>query len=511
MSRRHLYILTAILSVIGLSLFAYKYLVLDFPLRANEQAQRWDVEARVRFVAGKGAIKAGLGLPFTTDRFLVVDEQFVSRGFGLITKKTGAGGRRAIWSHRKNKGEHVLYYRATLQALQGSPKPPAKLKTPAIEPTTLKGPELAAAQAVLAGHREQSADNESLVVLLLKHLNEAATDPNIKLLLGAKSDTLKRALIAESLLRLHGLPARVVSGIRLQRSVTKLSPQPWLQVFYAGGWQSFNPATSETGLPDDFLVVNVGDIQPLAVIGARVSTLEWSVRKNEEEALSAALVRGKMLSRQMIDFSLFSLPLETQQVYRVLLLIPLGAFLLVLLRNVVGIKTFGTFMPILIALAFRETQLIWGVILFVALVGIGLSIRFYLEHLKLLLVPRLAALLIIVVLLMAFISVISHKLDIERGLSVALFPMVIISMTIERMSIVWDERGAAEAFQQGLGSLMVAILSYLVMFNRFTEHLVFVFPELLLVVLAATLLLGRYSGYRLLELGRFKVLAGEKK
>jgi hypothetical protein len=36
---------------------------------------------------------------------------------------------------------------------------------------------------------------------------------------------------------------------------------------------------------------------------------------------------------------------------------------------------------------------------------------------------------------------------------------------------------------------------------------VFVFPELLLVLLAATLLLGRYYGYRLLELPRFKVLA----
>jgi hypothetical protein len=36
------------------------------------------------------------------------------------------------------------------------------------------------------------------------------------------------------------------------------------------------------------------------------------------------------------------------------------------------------------------------------------------------------------------------------------------------------------------------------------QHLVFVFPELLLVVLAASLLLGRYKGYRLSELIRFK-------
>jgi hypothetical protein len=42
---------------------------------------------------------------------------------------------------------------------------------------------------------------------------------------------------------------------------------------------------------------------------------------------------------------------------------------------------------------------------------------------------------------------------------------------------------------------------------KYVEHMVFVFPELLLVVLAATMLLGRYSGYRLLDLYRFKALA----
>jgi hypothetical protein len=41
---------------------------------------------------------------------------------------------------------------------------------------------------------------------------------------------------------------------------------------------------------------------------------------------------------------------------------------------------------------------------------------------------------------------------------------------------------------------------------EYVEHIVFVFPDLLLVLLAATLLMGRYSGYRLLELGRFKKL-----
>jgi hypothetical protein len=183
---------------------------------------------------------------------------------------------------------------------------------------------------------------------------------------------------------------------------------------------------------------------------------------------------------------------------------------ILLMRNIVGFKTFGTFMPVLIALAFRETHLVAGIILFTVLVALGLAIRFYLDRLKLLLVPRLAAVLIVVILLMLIVSIVCHRLGIESGLSVALFPMVIITMTIERMSIVWEERGPREAVQEGIGSLITATLAFAAMSWGALAHLITTFPELLLVLLAATILLGRYSGYRLLELRRFRVLAAEK-
>jgi hypothetical protein len=107
---------------------------------------------------------------------------------------------------------------------------------------------------------------------------------------------------------------------------------------------------------------------------------------------------------------------------------------------------------------------------------------------------------------MLIISLASHKLGLETGLSVALFPMVIVAMTIERMSVVWEERGAADALRAGVGSLMVAVAAYIFMGLSWLEHLIFTFPELLLVILALVLLAGRYTGYRLLELKRFRAL-----
>jgi hypothetical protein len=76
------------------------------------------------------------------------------------------------------------------------------------------------------------------------------------------------------------------------------------------------------------------------------------------------------------------------------------------------------------------------------------------------------------------------------------------------MSVLWEERGAGEAMRAGVGSMLVAVLAYLVMGMDWLEHLVFTFPELLLIVLAIVLLLGRYTGYRVSELKRFKALIG---
>ena len=190
-------------------------------------------------------------------------------------------------------------------------------------------------------------------------------------------------------------------------------------------------------------------------------------------------------------------------------MVPLGALVIVVLRNLVGLATFGTFMPVLIALAFRETELVWGIFMFLLLVVVGLLLRLYLERLKLLLVPRLAAVLTIVIMLIAFFSIISVRLELDRGLSVALFPVVILAMTIERMSIVLEENGSQEALKLGSGSLIAAIIGYLVMTNETLTHIMFVFPETLLLILAITLLLGRYTGYRLLELWRFRSLMKE--
>ena len=248
----------------------------------------------------------------------------------------------------------------------------------------------------------------------------------------------------------------------------------------------------------------MGDAPFYKVQNGKNVGLEFSVTKSYIKLLDVAKKSAKQSSSLLGGLTLFALPVQSQNTYSLLLMVPLGALLVVFMRTFIGIQTFGTFMPILIAVAFRETQLLWGIVLFTGTVFVGLLIRFYLEHLRLLLIPRLAVILVIVVTLMLIISLITSRLGIDRLLSVSLFPMVILAMTIERMSIAWEENGAQAALFQGLGSLIVACFGYLLMTNEHLYYLMFVFPELLLVILGICLIMGRYIGYRLSELIRFR-------
>jgi hypothetical protein len=207
--------------------------------------------------------------------------------------------------------------------------------------------------------------------------------------------------------------------------------------------------------------------------------------------------------------SLQNVPVALQANYQVLLMVPICALIITMLRVFVGVPMFGTFMPLLLALAFRDMGLKWGILLLLGIVGIGLCARRTLKSLRLLFVPRVSATLSLAVLLVIVVSRLSYELSFFPGLSVTLFPIVIITMTIERMSISLEEAGLKKTGILLTNSLLSATACHLVISNRYVQHWLFTFPETLLIVLAIIFVCGRYSGYRLLELWRFRHFAKE--
>ena len=274
-------------------------------------------------------------------------------------------------------------------------------------------------------------------------------------------------------------------------------------------WLYFNPQTSDFGLPDDRIIWWTGS-EPLAKVDGG-HRLNVEINATQQTVNSIMLAKNISESRQANNWSLpmYSLPVQSQQTFEIILMIPIGVMLILFLRNIIGIETLGTFTPVLIGLAFRETEVVWGIILFTTISALGLGLRSYLEHLHLQLLSRLSVVLTFVVMVMALISVLGHQLGLDRGLAIALFPMVILTMSIERLSIVWEERGGLHSVKVGIGTLIAATLAHVMMSYGPWIYFVFTFPGILLMMMAIMLAMGHYRGYRISELLRFKALLKE--
>lgn len=505
-NKRHLYGLIITLFLVGMGVFFYRHLVLDVPLTDTENVNSWMIEANLKFVAVRNvAVKASFTIPYMPPHFAILDEYFVAQNYGVTTNLNG-DNRRAVWSLRRSTGRpQSLYYRAIFREAENDgvylAKPP-RLKIQPLEENIKT-----AVDTIIGQARQSSADIQTFAQSTIKELSKK--DGNAKLLVGNEfndNNVVNAAIVVLNQAKIHAIPVQGINLKQQNKAVFKL----FLAVYNGKEWTYINPRTGTTDLPKDFLVWQYGGQPMFDVLGGKKPQFTLTVSPTPINALSVAKAHGLQTESQLLRFSLLQLPVNVQETYKVLLTVPVGAFIILLLRNFIGLSTFGTFMPVLIALAFRETHVIWGIILFTIIVSFGLIARFYLDQLRLLLVPRLAAILTVVIMLMIFISVVSQNLGLESGLSVALFPMVILTMTIERMCITWDERGAYDALKSGVGSLVAAVIAFGAMNYAPMQYLVFAFPELLLALLSLILLFGQYRGYRLFELFRFSALAGAK-
>lgn len=490
------YLVVALLVIAGLSIALLRHSQLNIPFTPGVEQQVWLVEAKVEFQAQGGPVTVSLALPDEPPGFRLFTEQSASPGYGFSVVEQN-GVRRGEWSIRQADGPQTLYYKVQLIAdPDAAPEPPADEPT-ASDSDYWEEPQATAAAELIDRARTTSSNPESFTRELIKLLHNTGNQ-NAALLLGEAS--MPEVLVR--LLNQAGVPARISLGLHLEDARRNQALEPVVDVHTGAGWVTFDPQTGSQGTPEDLLLWQRGGSSLLDVVGGRRSDVSFSMLQQTVPALELAQVQFR--DEGLSSFSLYQLPIEEQGMFKLLMLLPVGALVVVFMRIVVGLRTSGTFMPILIAVAFLQTSLVPGLISFLSVVAVGLLLRGYLSRLNLLLVARIATLIILVIFITSIMTLVGYELGISSGMTVTFFPMVIIAWTIERMSILWEEEGAHEVLIQGFGSLLVAILAYAAMQWRFISHLTFNFPELHLILLALILLMGQYKGYRLSELRRFR-------
>lgn len=526
----HALLLALFLTAIGLGIFIHKLTASDVPLLPNQAYTDWYVESKLSLASEPLGLDSEESLPTTiqfhlpqaSQRYEIVKEDFINKGYSReVGNLNNSANRVAVFTKKNGTGgSEFLFYRAIIRR--------RATVTPGTEDIPISGRRLVNKQlvrfgentdrvkdnlkenlpsaeinALLSEAKKQSSDRLSFA----KQIYQLALRPNDIRVQAIRRNLRKEessSELAAFLLNRANVPARVGNGILLRsKEVYSTDFIQWLEIQAGDRWLAFDPVDLSFGEQDSYLTWWYGSDRVIQAEGASNIALEVVVQPNTDNGLTRSVLRGKRASDLLLSFSLLRMPLGNQRVYQVLVLVPVGALVISFLRQIIGLQTFGTFTPILIALAFRETGLIVGIVMFVLVVVVGLLIRGYLNRLQLLVVPRIAAILTATVLVICLMGIVTENLNINLGLSLSLFPIVILAMTIERTALMWEEVGSTDTIIAGVGTILAAVIGYFCMFNDYVQHWAFVFPELLLLVLALNILLGRYNGYKVIEYFRF--------
>ena len=522
-ARRGIYIVVlAIMVLLPMSVTVYKLYVLDYPLAGLIPAPSYNVEVSMQ-VDGHGEdINIRTYLPKTDSRQSVDNEQN-SSGVFTTELKSDPLNREVSWKAENVRGQQGILYAYSVRAHHVRFNIPADLTIPDSYPAALAsylvaepGIQKDDPQIEAALRRIVPAEKPAIldaVTRIHRHLQDnlanrdfsGYTDALTALKLGEASCNGKSRLFVAMARKLN-IPARLVGGLVMQQGSKRTSHQ-WVEVYISGHWVPFdtiNDHFAET--PANYLTLYYGDL----VLFKHTANVNFQYFFNVTKQLVPQRDAEAALSQSALNitnlYAFFERVGISQNLLKILLMLPLGALVTVVFRNVIGLETFGTFLPALIASAARETGLLWGVIGFLVIILVSAVVRRALDWLQLLHSPKMAIMLTTVVIVMMVMTVGGVLLGLFELAHMTLFPIAILAITAERVALMEAEQGALKVARITLMTLVVIAACYAVMDSLFMQSLVLAFPELLLVAIALNLWLGKWIGIRVMEFLRFRRL-----
>ncbi len=200
-----------------------------------------------------------------------------------------------------------------------------------------------------------------------------------------------------------------------------------------------------------------------------------------------------------------------------ILLLPVIATLVAFMKQVVGATTFGIYTPSIITLSFLIIGIHVGLLTLIAAIIVGALTRPALKKVRMLFIPKMAIVITVVSLTLFLIIITSNYLGLFNAefLSIAIFPMLILSTLVEKFVSVKTEKGLSSATILMTSTVLVSILAYFIVggeidlgiwtfkFN-FIKNLIMAYPETVFLLIIVNFLLGRWSGLRILERIRFR-------
>lgn len=187
-----------------------------------------------------------------------------------------------------------------------------------------------------------------------------------------------------------------------------------------------------------------------------------------------------------------------------LLMLPIIATIIAVLKQVVGITTFGLYTPSIITLSFLALGLKFGLIILLIIIITGSAVRKLLDRFHLLHIPRIAIVLTISTLIILLTLALGTYLGISSIATIAVFPMLIMTTLAEKFVSALGGRGFYAAFLLMVETTIVSLICYWVVEWHYLQNLILGHPEIILLLLFFNYVLGRWTGLRLMEYVRFR-------
>ncbi len=354
---------------------------------------------------------------------------------------------------------------------------------------------------IVGGFAHNNPDPEHLIEMLFNfvsnniRIDPAASGASETALTSKRANALgsTRALLA--LLRSAHLPARIVTGVDVQSSSHQ--PRYWAEVYDGENWLPLDPVSGYLKeLPIFYIPLRKGDNQLVITENADVTSTKW-------EIVSLPTHEGLLTSdtRKPTDIlDLTRLSPASREILSALLLLPIGVLATELLRQFAGIRTYGTFTPTLLALAVTHVYWVTAIIVLLLVTVISVAIRSAMPDLDLQRTPRLAIVFTLVAMSMSIVvSGISYY-DPGVDNTVTLLPLVILTMLVDRIYTVYDERGIHTAIVRLAWTVIAAMISLSVLLQTHWGTWLVAYPEMHAITLAIVILIGLYHGTKLSEL-----------
>jgi len=196
----------------------------------------------------------------------------------------------------------------------------------------------------------------------------------------------------------------------------------------------------------------------------------------------------------------------SQETVILFLLLPLVAGVVAAIRHLIGFHGFGILIPTAIALTLAVTGISAGLLVFLTILLTATLARSFLSKLRLHYLPRMALVLwfvTVAVLVLIFVSPI-FKLGLTK---VSIFPVLILILLAEEFISVQIGKSLREATRLTAETIIIALSGYFIFNLRPLQEFALRQPHwIILAPLVLNLLVGRFSGLRLLEYLRFKKL-----